>query len=223
VLKRGIDIVFAGSLLLVTLPLLLFAAIVIKWDTAGPVLYRQARMGRGGRSFSILKLRTMRPHCEGPNFTLGDDPRVTRSGEWLRRLKIDELPQLWNVLRGDMSLVGPRPVVPEITEEFRASYVRLLEVRPGLTDPATLKYCHEEQFLELIPDQQKYYKTVLIPDKLRLSTEYLDHATVRSDLRLLAATSRALIPDHWRPGIIPPGLLKERAPNRPSSGQKPLG
>jgi lipopolysaccharide/colanic/teichoic acid biosynthesis glycosyltransferase len=223
VLKRGIDVVFAGTLLLVSLPLLLVAAIVIKRDTAGPVFYRQARVGRGGRRFLIWKLRTMRPHCEGPNYTLGDDPRVTRSGEWLRRLKIDELPQLWNVLRGEMSLVGPRPVVPEITEEFRESYVRLLEVRPGLTDPATLKYCHEEQFLELVADQQKYYKAVLIPDKLRLSAEYLDHATVGSDLRLLAATSRALIPDNWRPSIIPAGLLKGLTPNGRNSREKPFG
>ena len=136
--KRCVDVVLAILLLAVTFPLMSPAAALIKLDSEGPVLFCQVRMGRGFRSFRLLKLRTMRMRCDGLMFTLGADRRITRTGRWLRWLKVDELPQLWNVLRGEMSLVGPRPVVPELTVEFKGAYVRLLAVRPGLTDPATI-------------------------------------------------------------------------------------
>ncbi len=113
--KRSVDIALAGLLLAVSLPLLAMAAIVIKLDSEGPAIYRQVRVGRRFRPFQLLKLRTMRASCGCPVYTLGADERITRSGRWLRWFKLDELPQLWNVLRGEMSLVGPRPVVPELT------------------------------------------------------------------------------------------------------------
>jgi lipopolysaccharide/colanic/teichoic acid biosynthesis glycosyltransferase len=200
-LKRSVDIALAGLLFAVTLPILAIAAIVIKLDSEGPVFFVQARMGRGFKSFQLLKLRTMRPSGAGPAYTLGVDPRITRVGRWLRWLKFDELPQLLNVLRGDMSMVGPRPVIPELTVEFRREYERLLEVRPGLTDPATIKYCRETELLALVPEPLKYFKTVVTPDKLRISQEYLEKASVWSDFGVMVGTAVALCPARWRSRI----------------------
>ena len=191
--KRSVDVVLAGLMLVVSLPFLAIAAIIIKLDSEGPVIFRQVRTGRWFRRFELLKLRTMRDGCGGPPFTFGADCRVTRSGRWLRRFKLDELPQLWNVLRGDMSLVGPRPVVPELTAEFKGAYDLLLVARPGLTDPATLKYCREAEILALVPDPQNYFKTVVTPDKLRLSQDYLLRANLWTDLGLMAETAVAML------------------------------
>ena len=193
-LKRSVDIALAGLLLTFSVPLLLVAAILIKLDSAGPVIFRQHRMGRNYKLFKLLKLRTMRSSCPGLAFTLGADPRITRVGRWLRKSKIDELPQLWNVLRGEMSLVGPRPVIPELTVEFKQGYDRLLQVRPGLTDPATLKYCHEGRILEMVPEPLKYFKSVATPDKIGISRAYMEHAGVWSDLGVMVRTAFALIP-----------------------------
>ncbi len=187
------------------------AAALIKLDSEGPVLFCQVRMGRGFRSFRLLKLRTMRMRCDGLMFTLGADPRITRTGRWLRWLKVDELPQLWNVLRGEMSLVGPRPVVPELTVEFKGAYVRLLAVRPGLTDPATIKYCREAELLALVPDPLRYFKTVVTPDKLRLSLDYQQRASVWRDLGVLAKTLAALSAAFWQAGTdypLQPGAMR---------------
>ena len=202
VFKRGADIVLSVFFLIASLPLLAVAAIAIKLDSEGPVFFWQARMGRKFSRFKVLKLRTMCVHGCGPTCTLSEDPRITRTGRWLRWLKVDELPQLWNVLRGEMSLVGPRPVVPELAIEFREAYSRLLEVRPGLTDPATLKYCREEKILALVADPLSYYKGVLTPDKLRISTAYMERANVLSDLGVLVGTALALFPFNWRPQFI---------------------
>lgn len=195
--KRGLDIALAGSALAIALPLIAFAAILIKLDSPGPTLFRQTRMGRGFRTFKLLKLRTMHAAPGGSAYTLGADPRITRAGRWLRWLKFDELPQLWNVVRGDMSLVGPRPVIPELTTEFERAYRRLLQVRPGLTDPATLKYCREAEALAHVTDPLEYFKTVVTPDKLRISRAYLRRANVWRDLGVMARTAFALLPS-WR-------------------------
>jgi lipopolysaccharide/colanic/teichoic acid biosynthesis glycosyltransferase len=193
VLKRTLDFTLAGLLLAVTFPLMLIAAVLIQWETGDSAIFGQQRMGRGFRTFKLRKLRTMRSCCSGSPFTLGADPRITRVGRWLRRFKIDELPQLWNVLRGDMSLVGSRPVVPELAEEFEAKYVRLLVARPGLTDPATVKYCREVELMALVPDPLDYFKNVIMPDKLRISLAYLERATFRSDIAVLMRTAVALM------------------------------
>lgn len=192
-LKRSLDFTLSGLLLAVTLPLMLIAAVLIQVETGDSALFVQRRMGRGFRMFQLWKLRTMRSSGVGPLFTLGADPRITLVGWWLRRFKIDELPQLWNVLRGDMSLVGSRPVVPELAEEFEANYVRLLVARPGLTDPATVKYCREVELMALVPDPLDYFKNVIMPDKLRISLAYLERATVRSDIAVLMRTAVALM------------------------------
>jgi lipopolysaccharide/colanic/teichoic acid biosynthesis glycosyltransferase len=210
VLKRSVDIALAGLLLTVTFPVLAIASIIVKLDSEGPVIFRQVRMGRRFRHFQLLKLRTMRSCSPGLAYTLGEDPRITRAGRWLRWFKFDELPQLWNVLRGDMSLVGPRPVVPELTMEFKHAYDLLLEVRPGLTDPATLKYCRESELLALVPDPLSFFKTVVTPDKIRISRAYLERASVWSDLGVMVGTAFALIPSRLQPLLSRPVSAAER-------------
>jgi lipopolysaccharide/colanic/teichoic acid biosynthesis glycosyltransferase len=200
VLKRTLDISLASLMLITVLPLLAAAAVAIKLDSEGPVLFLQERMGRRFKRFKIWKLRTMHVCSQGPAFTLCEDPRITGTGRWLRRLKIDELPQLWNVVRGQMSLVGPRPMIPELVLRYRRDYWRLLDVRPGLMDPATLKYCREEVSLVLVADPQRYLRNVLMPDKVRLSKAYLDRANFWSDLGVLTATCIALLASRPRPG-----------------------
>src|SRR4051794_29184355 len=160
-------------------------------------------MGRNFRPFQLLKLRTMRNGEQGTAITLGSDPRITRLGASLRRWKVDEFPQLWNVLRGDMSLVGPRPVIPELAREFAAEYKHLLRVRPGLTDPASVQYCHEVEVLSHVPDPLRYFKTVLTPDKLRISRNYLRTATTVSDLGVIVRTVLALMTPARRPAPSP--------------------
>lgn len=200
--KRAVDITFAALLLGAALPLLVLAAIAIRLESCGPVIFRQARMGRGFRQFSIFKLRTMKHSAAGLSYTLGPDARITRVGRLLRRSKVDELPQLWNVLRGDMSIVGPRPVVPELAYEFRDSYRQLLDVRPGLTDPATVKYCRETEILGLAADPLDYFKNVVTPDKIRISRGYLLRANVWTDLAVMTATAMSLF------GLIRPRALQ---------------
>lgn len=187
--KRLVDIVLSAALLLIALPALLPAALMILITSPGPVIFRQQRMGRGFQLFEILKLRTMNSTKSGSRYTLGQDPRITRVGRLLRRTKLDEFPQLWNVLRGEMSLVGPRPVLPELTDEFHEYYTFLLRARPGLTDPASLKYSQETRLLERVPNPMQFFKTVVTPDKVRMSLEYMTHANLWTDCVVLAHTA----------------------------------
>jgi lipopolysaccharide/colanic/teichoic acid biosynthesis glycosyltransferase len=189
VVKRFLDVSVASFLLLLALPLLLLAAVLVLVSSPGPVLFRQVRMGKDYRPFEILKLRTMRHGVDGLAYTLGRDPRITPIGELLRRTKLDELPQLWNVIRGDMSLVGPRPVLPELTYEFREFYIYLLRTRPGLTDPASLKYSQETRLLGQAEDAMEFFKAVVTPDKIRMSLKYMDRATLWTDLEMMAMTA----------------------------------
>jgi lipopolysaccharide/colanic/teichoic acid biosynthesis glycosyltransferase len=189
VVKRIVDVLFSASLLVIALPVLLFASIVIRCTSPGPVFFRQVRMGRGFKTFAIFKLRTMAHAQAGLAYTLGPDPRITPVGVWLRRTKLDELPQLWNVLRGDMSMVGPRPVLPELTFEYHEYYSFLLRVRPGLTDPASLKYSQETRLLARAADPMRFFKTVVIPDKLRISFEYLARANFWTDTVTMGMTA----------------------------------
>ena len=188
-LKRSFDILLSSGLLVLAAPALLTAALAIRLTSPGPIFFRQLRAGRSFRSFSILKLRTMRIDLPGHPYTLGPDPRITPVGAFLRRTKIDELPQLWNVLCGDMSLVGPRPVRPELAREFRPHYARLLRVRPGLTDPASVKYFRETDILAQHPDPLTHFKSVVTPDKIRISLDYLDRSTPLRDLKLVGHTA----------------------------------
>jgi lipopolysaccharide/colanic/teichoic acid biosynthesis glycosyltransferase len=177
----------AGLLLLS--PLLAAIAVAIKLSDGGPVFYRQRRIGRGFRPFFVYKFRTMMAEADrlGAGITAAGDPRVTPLGRTLRRYKLDELPQLWNVVRGDMALVGPRPEVPEFVESFRALYGPLLTVRPGLTDPGTIAFSNEEELLSG-PHSLEMYAEEVLPRKLGLSLEYCKRRTWKSDLGVLFRT-----------------------------------
>ncbi len=189
-MKRTMDIVFAGAALLLLAPALAAVGIAIKLDSPGPVIFRQERVGRNFCRFWIYKFRTMVADAavKGPPITASADPRVTRVGGWLRWAKVDELPQLWNVLRGDMSLVGPRPELPRYVDRFQAEYRELLQVRPGLTDPSTLKYADEARWLAGAADPEELYVNRILPDKLALARRYVGRSSLRADAKLMALT-----------------------------------
>jgi len=193
--KRLLDLVAAGLGLVLLSPLLFGIALWIRFDSPGPALYRQERVGRFGRLFRIHKFRTMSQG--GPNntmqITVGADPRITRAGSVLRRLKLDELPQLWDVLVGDMSLVGPRPEVPKYVALYPdALRDKVLSVRPGMTDRASIEYREENELLAHAADPERTYIDVVMPAKLRYAAEYVDRRSMWADLRLIGATVQTL-------------------------------
>jgi len=194
-LKRLLDVVAGGFGLLLLSPLLAAVAALVKCSSAGPVFFRQERIGRGGRPFFILKFRSMvreAPESGGP-ITFGDDPRVTRAGRWLRKTKIDELPQLFNVLRGEMSLVGPRPEVRRYVEMFQEDYAEILRVRPGMTDLASLKYRDEAAILGQAADPEEEYVRRVLPEKIRLAREYVRRQSLLLDLTIICRTPISLL------------------------------
>lgn len=189
-LKRLFDFIVAVAGLLVLSPLMLLAALVIKIDSPGPVFFKQQRVGQGFRPFLIYKFRTMVQDAprRGSSITVGADPRITRSGRFLRKSKFDELPQLINVLKGDMSLVGPRPEVPRYVEMFRQDYAVILNVRPGITDLASLKYRDEAAVLVAVKDPEQEYVTRVLPEKIKLAKQYIREASFMFDLKLILQT-----------------------------------
>ncbi len=189
--KAVFDRVAAALGLVVLAPVLALIAAAIVLEAGFPVLFRQTRVGRGGRPFRLVKFRSMRMDVAGTRITAGRDPRVTRVGAWLRRRKIDELPQLWNVLRGDLSLVGPRPEIPPFVDTQDPVWRAVLEVRPGITDPASLQFRHEEELLSGAADAERYYREAILPPKLALNLEYIRTRTFWGDLKLIARTLRA--------------------------------
>ena len=194
--KRAFDLLAAGLGLLLLWPLLLAIAAAVKLDSRGPVLFRQARVGRHGVPFRIHKFRTMVADApqRGPALTVGDDARITRVGRWLRRTRLDELPQLIDVLAGDMSLVGPRPEVPQYVAHWPAALrERALSVRPGITDPASLLYLDEAELLARAADPEREYVEVILPRKLQCAADYAAQASLRSDLCVLLRTLRLLV------------------------------
>ena len=194
-LKRALDIAIAALGLLVLAPLLALLALLIKFESSGPVFFRQTRVGRHGKPFRIFKFRTMAhgPQRGGPQLTVEGDARITRVGAVLRRTKLDELPQLIDVLRGTMSLVGPRPEVPRYVEHYPpGDRERVLSVRPGITDFASLRYRDENALLARASDPEREYLDVILPSKLRYALDYVDHGTVADDLRVLGLTLRTV-------------------------------
>jgi lipopolysaccharide/colanic/teichoic acid biosynthesis glycosyltransferase len=176
--------------LLILSPVLLLVALLIKLDSQGPVFFRQERIGRNFRPFSIYKFRTMVVDApqRGAAITAGGDPRITRFGRLLRKSKIDELPQLINVLRGEMSLVGPRPEVPKYVELFRQEYDDILRVRPGITDLASLKYRDEAAVLAAAQNPEQEYVARILPEKIQLAKQYIRNASFLFDLKLILRT-----------------------------------
>ena len=193
--KRVVDIFGAFCGLVVCTPLFVVIAFLIKMDSRGPVLFRQLRVGRGFRPFCLYKFRTMGQDDSrnGGELTIGEDPRVTRIGRFLRQLKLDELPQLFNVLKGDMSLVGPRPEVAYYVEKFKEDYQDVLTVRPGLTDLASLKYIDEQAVLGKAEKPEDEYMNTILPEKIRLARLYIEHASCLFDLAVIAQTMLQLL------------------------------
>lgn len=198
-IKRGLDVIAALVGLIVLAPLFVVTAILIKADSSGPVFFRQERMGKGFRPFRIYKFRTMVKDAprKGGALTASGDARITKIGKILRQTKIDELPQLINILRGDMSLVGPRPEVRQYVELFRKHYETILAVRPGLTDLASIKYRDESAILARAENPEQEYIQRILPDKLRLGEEYVRQSSLAFDLTLIFKTILALIPGKY--------------------------
>ncbi len=194
-MKRLLDITASGIGLLLLSPIFLVLAIWIKLDSQGPVFYRQVRVGRGNRDFRIFKFRSMRVGSDkGSLITVGGrDSRITRSGYFIRKYKFDELPQLINVFIGDMSLVGPRPEVRRYVDLYNQEQLHVLDVRPGITDPASIKYRNENELLEQADYPEQYYIDVIMPDKLRLNLEYATNQSFFGDLKLIFKTFKAII------------------------------
>jgi lipopolysaccharide/colanic/teichoic acid biosynthesis glycosyltransferase len=190
--KRIVDLLAAAVGLVALAPLMATIAVAIKWSSPGPVFFRQRRVGRDGVLFWLYKFRTMRPDPGGPAITAADDARITPIGRWLRHWKLDELPQLLNVLRGDMSLVGPRPELPRYVRLYSREQRRVLSVQPGITGPSQICFRNEERLLAAQPDPEAYYVATLLPAKLALDLDYASHACLLGDLRLGLGTVLAL-------------------------------
>jgi len=194
-MKRLFDILFSLIGLLLLQPLFVVIAIMIKVDSSGPVFFRQGRVGKNFKRFMIYKFRTMVVDAEkkGLRITSGGDRRVTRVGRMLRKFKIDELPQLFNVLKGDMSFVGPRPEVEEYVKLYEKDYREILRRRPGITDVSSIIFREEEAVLKNQDDPEGYYKKILLPEKIRLAKEYMENSSFLYDLKLVLNTLHKIL------------------------------
>lgn len=188
--KRIFDFVFAGMGLFILSPIFVIVSLLIKLDSSGPVFFRQVRVGQFGRLFNIYKFRTMALDSEktGAQITSRDDPRITRVGFFLRKYKLDELPQLINVLCGKMSLVGPRPEVPRYVDAFKDEYEKILAVKPGITDFASLEYRNENDLLKVGDNPEDVYLLEILPDKITYYQRYLKEQSLLTDLSLIFKT-----------------------------------
>ena len=194
-MKRFLDIIFSGLGLICLSPLFVFLALWVKLDSPGPVFYRQVRVGRNNRDFKLYKFRSMRVDSDKKGLITigGHDPRVTQSGYYIRKYKLDEFPQLINVFLGDMSLVGPRPEVRKYVDMYTDEQMHVLDVRPGITDMASIYYRNENELLEKANNPEKYYREVIMQDKLRINLEYVRNHSVRGDFRMILKTLLVVI------------------------------
>ncbi|MDW8051856.1 MAG: sugar transferase [Armatimonadota bacterium] len=210
-IKRVLDFTVAAFGLAACAPLFVLIALLIKLDSPGGVFFAHERVGRYGRKFKVLKFRTMVKNAPqlGGAITAGGDPRITRIGKVLRQTKLDELPQLWNVLKGEMSLVGPRPEVEKYVQLWDPALREIvLSVRPGITGLTQIRYRHEEHLLAAQPDPEKYYREVLLPLKLQSDAEYVKNRSLRLDLWILGRTVAALF--ERAPSEAPPTSSLEK-------------
>ena len=196
-MKRLFDILASGIGLIALSPLFLILAIWIMLDSPGPVFYRQVRVGRYNRDFRIFKFRSMRVGSDkGSLVTIGGrDPRITRSGYYIRKFKLDELPQLINVFIGDMSLVGPRPEVRHYVDYWTPEQMHVLDVRPGITDPASIKFRNENELMEQAEDPEKYYIEVIMQEKIKLYLDYVANHSFWGDIKLIFKTFWVIVTD----------------------------
>lgn len=193
-IKRAFDISTSLIALILLSPLILVVSILIITDSKGGAFFHQIRVGRNGREFKLHKFRTMRPAAEsGGQLTVGmRDSRITKIGYTLRRYKLDELPQLWNILVGEMSVVGPRPEVPKYVAMYSPEQRKVLNVRPGLTDYASIKYVNENEVLEKSSDPEKTYIEEIMPEKLELNLKYIEKQSLITDIKILLDTVKAI-------------------------------
>jgi len=188
-MQRAFDLFVASLLLIIVAPIFLMVSLLVKLSSPGPAFFRQVRLGRGGKPFRILKFRSMvAVQNGGPSVTVAGDRRITPIGRILRRIKLDELPQLINVVRGDMSLVGPRPEVPDYQHVYRDGFEKVLRARPGITDPVSLQLADEESFLQHFPNPLQAYEKIVLPRKLFLSLEYLQQRNLWQDVQIIFLT-----------------------------------
>lgn len=200
-LPRAIDVVLAAVALVLTSPLLLASAVTVALTSPGGALFRQKRVGHHGQIFTLYKLRTMYVSETGPLVTNGNDPRITQSGKFLRKTKLDELPTFWNVLKGDMAMVGPRPEVSRYVNFDDPLWQRVLAARPGITDPVTLQLRREEELLAQVEgDTEEYYLSELQPQKLKGYVDYLQKRNWHTDLTVLWRTLVAVVVPHRKTG-----------------------
>jgi lipopolysaccharide/colanic/teichoic acid biosynthesis glycosyltransferase len=194
--KRLFDLLLATVCMVPASPVMLAVALVVKLTSQGPIFFRQRRVGKEGREFQLIKFRTMVNKGEvGPRVTRAGDPRITAAGRVLRRWKLDELPQLLNVIRGEMSFVGPRPDIAEYLASLDSEHRKVLELWPGLTGAATLQYRNEEELLSQVPasELQQFYCTQVLPEKVRIDLQYAEKAGLMSDLGVLLQTVTAVL------------------------------
>lgn len=194
-MKRLFDIISSGCGLIVLSPIFIVIAIWVKLDSKGPVFYRQIRVGKDNKDFRLFKFRSMKIGADRQGLITvgGRDPRVTRSGYYIRKYKLDELPQLINVFIGDMSVVGPRPEVRKYVDLYTPGQMRVLSVRPGITDLASIRYRNENELLETVDDPETYYREVIMQDKLKINLEYVDNRSFWGDIKLIFATLYAIV------------------------------
>ena len=187
-IKRLFDIVASLCGIILLWPLLIIVAVLIKIKMPGPVFFTQKRVGQYGELFTMVKLRTMKINHEGNSISVKGESRITPLGAKLRKYKLDELPGLWNVLKGDMSFVGPRPDVPGYADKLQGEDRKILLLKPGITGPASMKYANEEEILAQQEDPVKYNDEVIYPDKVRINLEYLEHQSFLLDLKIIIYT-----------------------------------
>ena len=194
-MKRLFDIIASGLGLIILSPLFLVVAVWVKLDSPGPVFYKQIRVGRNNKDFFLYKFRSMRVGADKKGLITvgGHDPRVTRSGYYIRKYKLDEFPQLINVFKGEMSLVGPRPEVRKYVDLYTPEQMHVLDVRPGITDLASIRYRNENELLEQASDPEQYYRDVVMQDKLRINLEYVRNHSFLGDIRLIFNTFIAIV------------------------------
>jgi len=204
-LPRAAEIAIALGGLLAVSPLLLIASILIKATSSGSVLFRQRRVGLNGKEFTLYKLRTMRVLQSGSLVTAAGDQRITPLGRILRKTKIDELPGLWNIIKGDMSFVGPRPEVPQLVDLNNSIWQEILGVRPGITDPITLKLRNEEDLLAGIKNKEEFYRDVLQPYKMNGYLKFVRTKNWKTDIKIIFQTIKAVL----MPKSAPPPSLEE--------------
>ena len=194
-MKRLFDVIASGLGLIVLSPLFAILAVWIKMDSKGPVFYRQVRVGKDNKDFRLFKFRSMRPDADKQGLITvgGHDPRVTSSGYYIRKYKLDEFPQLINVFRGDMSLVGPRPEVRKYVDMYTSEQMKVLSVRPGITSLASIRYRNENEILAQADDPDKCYVEQVMPDKLAIDLEYVEKANLWNDIKLIFSTFKEIV------------------------------